>query len=111
MKNVVMLFVIASLIGTVGCKQTAESDPNMAKRSEDKNTAMNSCELNDGQLRLVSGASEFKSVETVDVKSLPEGEQAALKNRSAAAKCTATEVSTLSGVFPSIASRLSEAGN
>lgn len=108
MKKILGFLVIASLSGTVACKQGGESDPNLAKRSDDTSGVPSSCELSEKQLRLVSTSVEFKALETVDAKSLPESEQAFLKNKTASAKCSTAEVSTLSGIFPSVAARFSE---
>ncbi len=99
--------VLASL---VACKQSGDSAANIAARSSSTAAGAEACSLNDMQFQLVSSAAEFKSLENVDLMKLPANEKSEISKKRNSSNCTPAEMSSLTDVFPSIASKLSPTG-
>jgi hypothetical protein len=110
MKLFASLVCIGVMFG-VACKKQSDSTENSASRGGTGDSPLLACQLSDSQVRLIAGSDEFKTFETVQVESLPEGERKALNSKRATAACAGTEISSLAGSFPSIAARLGDADN
>jgi len=99
-----------TLAGLVACKPSSDSEANTAAPSTATAAGAEACSLNDMQFQLVSGATEFKGLENVDLTTLPANEKSEISKKRNSSNCTPAEISSLTDVFPSIAAKLSPTG-
>lgn len=98
---------VLCLAGMVaGCKQSGESATSAASRS-DQAPAVEMCQLSSAQVKLLSTADEYKTLEKVEFSTLSAAEKDALSQKKTSSSCSAAEMSALAQSFPSVAAKLS----
>ena len=93
-------------LALTGCKQASDSSLNAASRSSATLEA-NTCNLSAAQMKLISTAGEFSALEKVSVDTLSADEKTTISKKVEQKTCSIDELLTLTDVFPSIASKLS----
>jgi hypothetical protein len=106
MKSGCFVTLVALGLSAFGCKQSSESAMSAASQTEVAEVA--ACQLTEMQAKLLSNASEFQTLEKVDLKTLPSDERNALQAKRTPQGCASEEIASLSGNFPSVAAKLPE---
>lgn len=98
------------LVGTLaGCKQSGDSAMSAVSRSDDV-AAVEKCQLSSTQVKLLAAAEEYKSLEKVDLATLPASDKDLLTQKKTTSNCATVEISALAQSFPSVAAKLSSPG-